>query len=166
MPTHLESFERSSASVGVECISAKPEKVADAITDIATGPTVGVSPEHEDVRLPDTVAVDPTPAELNRVEIGVTPASFAVADCGSVALLSGDNGSELVSLYVDHYVAVVDERDIVPNMEAAFDRFDAMSGTGDDDVILATGPSATADMGALVTGAHGPSKGIVVVVED
>jgi L-lactate dehydrogenase complex protein LldG len=33
------------------------------------------------------------------------------------------------------------------------------------DVIVATGPSATADMGALVTGAHGPKAVHAVLVD-
>jgi len=35
-----------------------------------------------------------------------------------------------------------------------------------DDVILATGPSATADMGDLVLGAHGPRAVHALLLED
>jgi len=70
-----------------------------------------------------------------------------------------------VSLFVDRHVAVLDEADVVPNMEAAFERFGAEIPDTYGDAIIATGPSATADMGALVKGAHGPSEVRVVVVE-
>jgi len=36
----------------------------------------------------------------------------------------------------------------------------------DIDVILATGPSATADMGGLVRGAHGPKEVHVVLLSE
>jgi L-lactate dehydrogenase complex protein LldG len=165
MSIGLESFEGSLTSLNVECVRVAPDGVAEAIAEVATEPAVGVSLERDRVRLPDGVSVDPAPAELDRAETGVTPASFAVANYGSVALPSRDDGSELVALYVNHHVVIVDESDVVADMEAAFDRFDRMARDGDD-VILATGPSATADMGALVRGAHGPSDVTVVLVED
>jgi L-lactate dehydrogenase complex protein LldG len=166
MSIGLESFEDSLRSLNVECVRVEPDAVAEAIVEVATEPAVGIPLERGGVRLPDSVSVDPAPAELDRAETGVTPASFAVANYGSVALPSRDDGSELVALYVDHHVVIVDERDVVADMEAAFDRFDGMARDGDDDVILATGPSATADMGELVRGAHGPSDVTVVLVED
>jgi L-lactate dehydrogenase complex protein LldG len=165
MSTEFDSFERSSTSVGVECVRAEPETVDAVVADLVVEPAVGVPLGRADAGLPDAVTVDPTPAELQRAKTGVTPASFAVADYGSLALPSRGDGSELVALYADRHVVVVDERDIVPDMDAAFDRFDAAIRRGDDDAIIATGPSATADMGALVTGAHGPSEVTVVVVE-
>lgn len=51
-------------------------------------------------------------------------------------------------------------------MDATFDRLaeDIRGGTGQ--AIIATGPSATADMGGLVKGAHGPIDVTVVLLED
>jgi len=71
-----------------------------------------------------------------------------------------------VSLYVDEHVAVVAASDILPDMDATFDRLaeDIRGGTGQ--AIIATGPSATADMGGLVKGAHGPIDVTVVLLED
>jgi L-lactate dehydrogenase complex protein LldG len=166
MSTRFDSFEQSLTKVDVECAHVGPEEVADAVTDFVSEPAVGVPLHRDDIGLPPGVTVDPTPAELKRAVTGVTPAAFAIADYGSLVLPSTDEGSELVSLYVDRHVAVLDERDIVPTMEAAFERFDDAIGAGVDDAILATGPSATADMGALVKGAHGPSQVYVTVVEE
>lgn len=95
----------------------------------------------------------------------MTSAAFAAADYGSIILPSTDEGSELVSLFVDRHVAVLDEGDVVPDMAAAFERFGDEIPEVYGDAIIATGPSVTADMGALVTGAHGPSEMRVVVVE-
>jgi hypothetical protein len=52
------------------------------------------------------------------------------------------------------------------DMDAAFDRLEEEIPEAYGDAIIETGPSATADMGALVTGAHGPSEVCVVVVEE
>lgn len=166
MSTEIHSLERSLASVDVEMVRVPPAAVGAAVDDFVTGPAVGVAPDREDVQLPESVTVDPTPAALEMATTGVTPAAFAVADYGSVVLPSTPAGSELVSLFVDRHVVVLDEAEVVPDMEAAFDRFQDDIPDAFGDAIVATGPSATADMGALVKGAHGPSQVRVVVVED
>lgn len=166
MPSEFRSLEQSLASADVESVRVPPDEVAEAIEEFVTGPTVGVSLERDDVAFPDSVTVDPTPATLEAATTGVTSAACAVADYGSLVLPSDSVGSELVSLFVDRHVAVVDEGDVVADMDAAFERFGAEIPDAYGDAIIATGPSATADMGALVKGAHGPSEVRVVVVED
>jgi L-lactate dehydrogenase complex protein LldG len=96
----------------------------------------------------------------------VTPAAFAVAEYGSLAIRSRPDGDEPVSLYPERHVAVVAASDVLPDMDAAFERLAASFGRGEDSVVFATGPSATGDMGALVEGVHGPREVHVVVVED
>ncbi|MFC7058313.1 LUD domain-containing protein [Halovenus salina] len=87
-----------------------------------------------------------------------------MASYGSLVLEPDHAGSEPVSLFNDLHITVVREADILHDMAAAFDRL------GDDlraergSAIIATGPSATADMGALVQGAHGPKRVEVLVV--
>ncbi|WP_436907731.1 LUD domain-containing protein [Halosimplex marinum] len=129
-------------------------------------PAVGVPLDGVDASLSGTdVTVDPTPAALKRAHTGVTPAAFAVADYGSVVLPSTPAGAELVSLYVERHVAVLDADRVVPGMAEAFERFGEQARDGElGSNVVATGPSATADMGDLVRGAHGPSDVRVVVV--
>ena len=166
MSTDIPTFDAALASVDVETVHAAPEEVSGAVADLAVGPTVGVPLDRDDVELPASVTLDPTPAALEEATTGVTSAAFAVADYGSLVLPSDSAGSELVSLFTDRHVAVVDEEDVVPDMDAAFERFGAEIPDAYGDAIIATGPSATADMGALVKGAHGPSEVRVVVVGD
>ncbi|PSP55949.1 hypothetical protein BRC73_08695, partial [Halobacteriales archaeon QH_7_66_37] len=116
------------------------------------------------VALPAAVTTDPTPAELSAAATGVTAASLAIADYGSVVLRAGEHGSEPISLFTDHHVAVLHEDDIVPDMESAFAWLGGTLRESRDSAIIATGPSATADMGALVQGAHGPKTVEVLVV--
>lgn len=166
MSTEFHAFEQSLSRFDVASARVPPDGVVAAVEEFSTGPTVGVPLGRDDTSLPDSVAVDPTPAALEGATTGVTPAAFGIADYGSLVLPSTNAGSELVSLFVDRHVAVVDEADVVPDMETAFERFDAEIPDDYGDAIIATGPSATADMGALVKGAHGPSEVRVVVVED
>ena len=111
-------------------------------------------------------SVDPTPAALERAETGVTPATFGVANYGSVLLPSTADGAEAVSLYPKLHVPVVRASDVLPDLPEAMDRFGDMARADDASTIVATGPSATADMGELVLGAHGPEAVHVVVLDE
>mgnify|MGYP000229825948 CR=1 FL=1 len=164
MSTDRESLEQSLASVDIEAMHVSPGEVAGAIEEFVVGDAVGIAGEAFEAR-PETVNWDPTPADLDDAETGITPAAFAVADYGSLILPTSPPACELVSLYVDRHVAVLEASNVVPDMEAAFDRLDEDVPDAYNDAIIATGPSATADMGALVKGAHGPREVRLVVVE-
>ena len=151
----------------VPCERTTRTSFAATLAEHLREPAVGVPMDDLGVSLADTdVTVDPTPAGLKAAQTGVTPASFAIADYGSVVIPDSSTGTELVSLFVDRHVAVVDANDVLPGMEAAFDRFGESFRERADSGVIATGPSATADMGELVRGAHGPSEVHMIVLED
>jgi L-lactate dehydrogenase complex protein LldG len=128
--------------------------LAEAVDD----PAVGTALPYEDVTLPDAVDTDPSPSTLE--------SAAGIADYGTVTIPSGGGGEELVSLYTPRHVAVVAASDVVADMPAAYERLGENFAAGLDTQVLATGPSATADMGTLVQGVHGPSETHVVVLED
>jgi len=152
------TYDEFAAAVGeydVELTRVAPDTATAVIADLVEGPAVGAPLPWEDATLPDGVTTDPTPAELDAAVTGVTGATLAVADYGSVFLPGSPDGAEPASLFPDLHVVVLRERDIVPDMATAFDRLGDRLRAGESGV-LATGPSATADMGELVRGAHGP----------
>lgn len=112
------------------------------------------------------VTMSPSPAQLARAKTSVTPAEFAVANYGSIVITSGIEGSEQVSLYPDRHVAILRESDILSNMASALDRLDTAFSEGLTSAVIATGPSATADMGELVYGVHGPRNVHVLILTD
>lgn len=136
-----------------------------AIAEVVEAPAVGVELPFEGVSLPDDVVTDPTPAALERARTGVTAAGLAVADYGSILLEADPEGTEAVSLFPDRHVAVLDAGDVVADMRTAFAELGPRLRAGESGV-LATGPSATADMGELVRGAHGPASVHVVVLDE
>ena len=140
---------------------------ADAVlAEAIEGPAVGTALPYDEVSLPESVDTDPSPSALEAAATGVTPAALGIADYGTVTIPSGAAGDELVSLYTPRHVAVVAASDVVPDMPTAYERLGEDFAAGMDTQILATGPSATADMGTLVQGVHGPSETHVVVLED
>jgi len=159
-----DQFAATAAEYGVELTRVPVDEATAAIADLTEGPAVGAPLPWNGVDLPENVPRDPTPADLDAAVTGVTGARLAVADYGSVFLPGTADGAEPVSLFVDRHVFVLRERDVVPDMTAAFDRLGDRFREERTSGILATGPSATADMGALVQGAHGPKTVYGVVV--
>ena len=156
------TFKRRLDSLGVT-VSEGPEHAAAALVDDAAGePAVGV--EIDGVSLPDRIETDPTTAELRAAHTGITGASLGIAEYGSVAIEADTAGTEPVSLFVDRHVVVLRESDIVEDMPAAFAWLGPRTRDESVDVVFATGPSATADMGGLVYGAHGPKEVHVVLL--
>lgn len=162
----IPTFESSLDEIGVELVRTTSGQFESALPPLLDAPAVGTPLPFEGVELPAAVETDPTVPELEAAASGVTAAGYGIADYGSVIIQGGAAGEEPVSLYADEHVAVVAASDILPDMDTTFDRLaeDIRSGTGQ--AIIATGPSATADMGALVKGAHGPIDVTVVVLED
>lgn len=160
----VSTFEES-LSDGAECRRVHPTEFEDAIGDVLVSPAVGVALPFDEVSLPDAVVTDFGADDLRAAETGVTPAGLAIADYGTVTVRSTGAGDELVSLYAPNHVAVVHAEDVVPDVPAAYERLDEEFAGGRDSQVLATGASATADMGGLVRGVHGPETVTVVVLE-
>lgn len=91
---------------------------------------------------------------------GITKASAAIAESGTIMLNDGDTSARLGALAPWIHIAVIEEKDIVGSIGEAIERF------GDDpSIIFATGPSKTADVeGILIEGVHGPGIQIGLVV--
>jgi L-lactate dehydrogenase complex protein LldG len=159
-----EEFAATAGEYGVGVRRVSPGNVQSAIAAVVEPPAVGTELPWEDVSLPDSVRIDPTVAELEAAVTGVTGAGLAIAEYGSLVLRADSAGSEPISLFNDRHVAVVREGDVVPDMAAAFEWFGEELRETRDSAIVATGPSATADMGSLVQGAHGPKDVEVLVV--
>lgn len=162
----ITTFESSLNEIGIELVRTTSEQFESAVTPLLDDPVVGSPLPFENISLPNTVETDPTIQELETAETGVTAAGYGIADYGSVIIQGDSDGEEPVSLYADKHVAVIAGSDVLPDMNTTFDRLaeDIRNGTGQ--AVIATGPSATADMGALVKGAHGPMEVNVVLLED
>ena len=159
-------FERAleGLEVGLERVAAAD--ATERIGRIIEEPAVGAPLGFDGVSLPEEVTIDPTTAELETARTGVTSVGFAIAEYGTVAVESTADGVEPISLYPERHVAVVAASDVVADLSAGFDRLTDGFDAGRDSVVLATGRSATADMGDLVHGVHGPGDVHVIVLED
>jgi L-lactate dehydrogenase complex protein LldG len=92
----------------------------------------------------------------------------AVAETGTLVLTSGPANPVTLNFLPETHIVVLAAEDIVGPYEAAFDRVRAAWGQGimPRTVNLVSGPSRTADVGGrLVTGAHGPRRLCVIIVD-
>ena len=101
--------------------------------------------------------------QLAAAQIGVTGCDAAIAETGSLVLLSGKGRSRAVSLLPPIHLALVRRSVIVSSLVDAWtllgDRLDAAACC-----TLITGPSRTADIELTLTlGIHGPGRVIVVI---
>ena len=110
------------------------------------------------------VVAEPTADELVHSAAGVTEAFAGVARTGSVCVDVSYERTAMVSLLAPLQIAVVAAETIVPQPRDLF-RVDVLGGKGmTRDFVFVTGPSATADMGPLVRGVHGPHKLHIIVL--
>lgn len=162
--THVDAFVDAARAVDVAVTRTDAAGFADALAAAVTTPAVGTPLPFDGLSYDETpVEPAPTGADLAAAATGVTAGALAIADYGSVVLTETGAGEELLGLYPNHHVVVVAASDVVADMPAAFERLAAPTAGS---AIIATGPSATADMGSLVTGVHGPREVTVLLVED
>lgn len=167
MTETLGQFESALHEAIVDVRRTTAVQFQEVLDDVVEPPAVGVPLPFGDVTLSGTdVEPDPSPAELSEAATGVTPATLGIADYGSLVIESTPAGDEHASLFPLRHVAVVAASDVVPDMAEAFAVLGERFRDGRDDVVIATGPSATADMGDLVLGAHGPREVYAVILED
>ncbi len=96
--------------------------------------------------------------------VGITGADYALADTGSLVLISSPREARLISLLPPVHVAVVARGRILTGLDELFTLV-AQPAEVTSSMVLITGPSRTADIEQfLVRGVHGPGEVHVVVV--
>jgi len=102
-------------------------------------------------------------------EVGLTHAAAAVAETGTLAFASGPDNPVTLNFLPETHIVVVEERDLVPSYEDAWESIRARFGSEamPRTVNFISGPSRTGDIGGrLVMGAHGPRRMCVIVVRN
>nr|WP_256487744.1 MULTISPECIES: LUD domain-containing protein [unclassified Haladaptatus] len=138
----------------------------DELVELIEPPAVGVELPFESVDLPETVVQHPSPSDLAAAKTGITTVDSCVGGYGSVVINDRGNGAEPISLFAEKHVAVVAASDVVRSMNDALIDIGDRVRNGLSSSVIATGPSATADMGELVQGVHGPASVHVLLVTD
>ena len=97
--------------------------------------------------------------------VGITGVFCAIAETGTLMLLSGAHTPAATSLLPATHIAVLDSTRVVATMEDAWELLRRERGGLPRAVNFISGPSRTADIEQTVTlGAHGPARVLVVLV--
>lgn len=96
---------------------------------------------------------------VDRDTVGITGCFCAVAETGTLLLLSGPRTPATVSLLPETHIALVEASRIVATMEDAFALLRAERGEVPRALNFISGPSRTGDIEqTIVLGAHGPRR--------
>jgi L-lactate dehydrogenase complex protein LldG len=111
------------------------------------------------------MTVDARPAKGSDL-VGITGAFCAIAETGTLVLLSGKDTPPATSLLPETHIAVVRSTRIVKGMEEAWSLLRIEYPVMPRVVNFVSGPSRTADIEQTVTlGAHGPYRVHIILVD-
>jgi L-lactate utilization protein LutC len=101
--------------------------------------------------------------------VGISSATYAIAETGSLAMASGPGTERVASLLPPVHIAIVSAEQILPDLFDLFERMQSSNDKASTDMpsnwTLITGPSKTGDLELkLTTGVHGPGKWHVIIV--
>jgi L-lactate dehydrogenase complex protein LldG len=168
----LDEFERAArdAAATVERLPRSAEQIAAAVQRFAPeAQRIAVAqPRDLPPALFDTCLQLPgaftgrAKSDLAASDVGITEAFAGVARTGSICLAVDHEYSGYVSLLARLHVAVLAVENII---ERPADLFWLGAAGLHRNFVFITGPSATADMGPLVRGVHGPHKLHILLLE-
>jgi len=156
----------------IERTPARPDSLNDAILKAAGGAKkiLFAEPEFLPKELFETfrknpgVICYPIDEQISDVPVGVTEAFAGVARTGSICVAITPMLSGTVSLFTRMHIAIVRGDTIVPHPRDVFFIEHPLVKKWLKNFVFITGPSATADMGPLVRGVHGPGALHIIIL--
>jgi L-lactate dehydrogenase complex protein LldG len=154
-------------------LSEVPRAVARYLDALELPPAIAEQKSHRGVCWPEFEQLDWSGAGLaiearptfGEDRLGITGCLCAIAETGTLVVISGADTPVATTLLPDTHVAVVRESDVVSGMEEAMDRVRAVSPEMPRGVHLISGPSRTGDIEqTIVLGAHGPYRVHILLV--
>jgi L-lactate utilization protein LutC len=108
---------------------------------------------------------NPDNDQLTFIRTGVTDAFAGVAKTGSVCVYLENSINSAISMLTQKHVVVIESKTIVPLPRDIFSESNFKGNGLTKSFSFITGPSATADMGPLVRGVHGPGKLHIIILD-
>jgi len=150
-----------------------PAAVARYLDGLQLPPALSAQKSHAGVCWPEFAALDWAGAGLaiearpttGSDRLGITGTYCAIAETGTMVILTGADAPTATALLPDTHVAIVSAARIVDGMEDAFALIRRERGQLPRAVNLISGPSRTGDIEqTIVLGAHGPFRVHILVV--
>lgn len=142
-----------------------PAAVARYLSENALGNTLVATPDIADYAWAEAGLAVEFRAAVDADMVGVTACFCAIAETGTVMLLSSPTTPASVSLLPETHIALVAADRIVGTMEEAFALLRRERGELPRAVNFISGPSRTGDIEqTIVLGAHGPCRMHLVLI--
>ena len=175
MPDLIAIFEENAAGAAatVQRVASSASNLRQAVERAVNGSeTIVLGPDEflpsslmSALRdLPGLIS-QPTDQQLSTASAGITAAFAGVASSGSVCIAIGSPLACAASLLMPLHIVLLDAARIVERPSSLFDPACLGGEALRRDMVLITGPSATADMGPLVRGVHGPHRLHILLLE-
>jgi L-lactate dehydrogenase complex protein LldG len=180
----LEDFIARASEVGARVgVAANARAAASMVAEVfgsAGARTVILSPDlgesrdliaGELARAGARLVVGASPEEVAGADVGVSRASLAVAETGSLLVEGNDVLPRLVTMLPLIHVALVGRRSLLASLDEVGDHLRRASLGLEGEAVryasLVSGPSRTADVEkTLSTGVHGPRQLHIIIVSD
>ncbi len=171
----VEEFERAARAVAatVERLPRSADRLAESVRRAAPDALRIAIAEPRDLpgelfaafrRMPGALT-GRSKQELESCDVGITEAFAGVARTGSVCVAVDEGYAGYISLLARTHIVVLLAETIVAR-PADLVRAGGVGGKGlERNFVFVTGPSATADMGPLVRGVHGPHRLHILLLE-
>jgi L-lactate utilization protein LutC len=103
---------------------------------------------------------NPSREELTNIAIALTDCACGIAETGSVVVNNDTGNSSYLSMLSTKHIVILDSSKLFDRLRDIFSVQELKKSNG---FSIITGPSATADMGSLVRGVHGPQHLHIIV---
>lgn len=167
----IDQSERLQSSVArVAAMQDVPQAVAEYLHGRGLGNRAVAWPSMKDLKWNaaglDVEARPPVRDEPTPDLVGITGCFAAIAETGTLAMLSGPDTPASMALLPETHIAVVAQSRIVAYMEDVFALLRHERGAPPRALNFISGPSRTGDIEqTIVLGAHGPYRVHLIIVE-
>lgn len=187
----IEQFEKECEVVLATCLRANKETVKDVlrgeIERLGGGPIVYEDNEHNETYALDELYgelrqkdIDVAPygklneaeerTQLEKANIGITYATYALAETATVVLLHDEYNGRALSLLPTNYIALIPVSVLMPRLTNVMKEIRERELDGSlqtATISFISGPSNSADIESiLVQGVHGPVRTTYILIED
>jgi L-lactate dehydrogenase complex protein LldG len=169
LATFQSEAERAGATVAIVASQADiPAEIARYLRDLNLPATLRMGADPRLAALPwGETALDIAHGASDGHDLNAVSAAFAaVAETGTLTLVSGPDNPTTLNFLPDNHIVAVNAEDVVGDLESVFVRVRARYGAGEmpRTVNFITGPSRSADIEqTLLFGAHGPRRLHIVI---
>jgi L-lactate dehydrogenase complex protein LldG len=154
----IERFKTILESIGGTAVELTTKSECQEAIDKYYHDLVNIASDIVNANVPINLAT--TKEILEQVDLAVIQGEIGVAENGTIWVPESNMLNRALPFITQHLVLVLDKKNIVANMQQAYDKLEGVDSYG----VFIAGPSKTADIEqSLVIGAHGARSMMVLI---